>query len=114
MLTTYRYGWQNKNQLKIKNVKKNFVYNMKKNKIFITTSKILYYKNIYTLFDNMLYLFIIFIFSRALLSKESKDKLSVNFMYEPPPGAKKEREREDNEPEYKFEWQRKFNAPREE
>ncbi|XP_050422303.1 corepressor interacting with RBPJ 1 [Adelges cooleyi] len=51
--------------------------------------------------------------NKALLSKESKDKLSVNFMYEPPPGAKKEREREDNEPEYKFEWQRKFNAPRE-
>lgn len=51
---------------------------------------------------------------RAMLSKESKDKLSVNFMYEPPPGAKKEREREDDEPEYKFEWQRKFNAPREE
>lgn len=50
---------------------------------------------------------------RALLSKESKDKLSVNFMYEPPPGAKKEREKEDNEPEYKFEWQRKYNAPRE-
>ena len=51
---------------------------------------------------------------RAILSKESKDKLSVNFMYEPPPGTKKEREREDDEPEYKFEWQRKFNAPREE
>nr|CAD7578047.1 unnamed protein product [Timema californicum] len=34
-------------------------------------------------------------------------------MYEPPPGTKKEREREDDEPEYKFEWQRKFNAPRE-
>lgn len=48
-----------------------------------------------------------------MLSKESKDKLAVNFMYEPPPGAKKEREREDNEPEYKFEWQRKYNAPRE-
>lgn len=47
------------------------------------------------------------------MSKESKDKLSVNFMYEPPPGAKKEREKEDNEPEYKFEWQRKYNAPRE-
>lgn len=48
-----------------------------------------------------------------MLSKESKDKLSINFMYEPPPGARKEREREDNEPEYKFEWQRKYNAPRE-
>lgn len=52
-------------------------------------------------------------FFRALLSKDSKDKLSLNFMYEPPPGVKKEREREDNEPEYKFEWQRKYNAPRE-
>lgn len=62
---------------------------------------------------NFFYLLFYF-FYRALLSKESKDKLSVNFMYEPPPGAKKEREREDNEPEYKFEWQRKFNAPREE
>ncbi|XP_066991013.2 corepressor interacting with RBPJ 1 [Anabrus simplex] len=51
--------------------------------------------------------------NKAMLSKESKDKLSVNFMYEPPPGTKKEREREDDEPEYKFEWQRKFNAPRE-
>lgn len=51
--------------------------------------------------------------NKALLSKDSKDKLSVNFMYEPPPGAKKEREKEDNEPEYKFEWQRKYNAPRE-
>ncbi|XP_014252863.1 corepressor interacting with RBPJ 1 [Cimex lectularius] len=51
--------------------------------------------------------------NKAMLSKESKDKLSVNFMYEAPPGAKKEREKEDNEPEYKFEWQRKYNAPRE-
>ncbi|CAG9762700.1 unnamed protein product [Ceutorhynchus assimilis] len=51
--------------------------------------------------------------NKAMLSKESKDKLSVNFMYEPPPGARKEREKEDNEPEYKFEWQRKYNAPRE-
>ncbi|KAL7294009.1 hypothetical protein TKK_0012580 [Trichogramma kaykai] len=51
--------------------------------------------------------------NKALLSKESKDKLSVNFMYEPPPGAKKEKEKEDNEPEFKFEWQRKYNAPRE-
>lgn len=51
--------------------------------------------------------------NKAVLSKESKDKLSVNFMYEPPPGVKKEREREANEPEFKFEWQRKYNAPRE-
>uniref|UniRef100_U5EP24 Putative corepressor n=1 Tax=Corethrella appendiculata TaxID=1370023 RepID=U5EP24_9DIPT len=51
--------------------------------------------------------------NKAMLSKDSKDKLSVNFMYELPPGMKKEREKEDNEPEYKFEWQRKYNAPRE-
>lgn len=51
--------------------------------------------------------------NKAMLSKDSKDKLSVNFMYEPPPGVRKEREKDDNEPEYKFEWQRKYNAPRE-
>jgi CBF1 interacting corepressor len=51
--------------------------------------------------------------NKMMLSKESKDKLSLNFMYEPPPGIKKDREKEDNEPEYKFEWQRKYNAPRE-
>lgn len=62
---------------------------------------------------SILFLLLLRISFRALLSKESKDKLSVNFMYEPPPGAKKEREKEDNEPEYKFEWQRKYNAPRE-
>lgn len=51
--------------------------------------------------------------NKAMLSKDSKDKLALNFMYEPPPGIKKEREKESNEPEYKFEWQRKYNAPRE-
>ncbi|KAF5288751.1 hypothetical protein FQR65_LT11950 [Abscondita terminalis] len=51
--------------------------------------------------------------NKAMLSKESKDKLSISFMYEPPPGAKKERDRDEVEPEYKFEWQRKYNAPRE-
>jgi CBF1 interacting corepressor len=51
--------------------------------------------------------------NKAILSKESKDKLSVNFMYEAPPGLRKpERQKDDNEPEYKFEWQRKYNAPR--
>jgi CBF1 interacting corepressor len=52
-----------------------------------------------------------------MISKESKEKLSVNFLYEPPPGMKREREKEigeGGEPEFKFEWQRKFNAPREE
>lgn len=51
--------------------------------------------------------------NKAMLSKDSKDKLAMNFMYEPPPGMKKEREKEADEPEYKFEWQRKYNAPRE-
>ncbi|XP_018336761.1 corepressor interacting with RBPJ 1 [Agrilus planipennis] len=51
--------------------------------------------------------------NKAMLSKESKDKLSISFMYEPPPGARKERDGEEQEPEFKFEWQRKYNAPRE-
>lgn len=45
---------------------------------------------------------------------DSKDKLSLNFMYEAPPGVRKENTKEienEAEPEYKFEWQR--NAPRE-
>lgn len=49
-----------------------------------------------------------------MLSKDSKDKLSVNFMYEPPPGTRKETT---NDPigteEVRFEWQRKYQAPRE-
>lgn len=38
-------------------------------------------------------------------------------MYEPPPGLVKEKNKDDleeKEDETKFEWQRKFNAPREE
>ncbi|TRY64333.1 hypothetical protein TCAL_06274 [Tigriopus californicus] len=56
--------------------------------------------------------------NRALLSKDSKEKLEVNFLYEPPPGARKE-DREEGGPEgeeggFKFEWQRKWGtAPRE-
>lgn len=34
-------------------------------------------------------------------------------MYDPPQGVKRDREKEENEPEYKFEWQRQYNAPRE-
>lgn len=49
--------------------------------------------------------------NKAMLSRESKDKLSMNFMYEPPPGVRKEKE--DTGSEYKFEWQRIYNAPRE-
>jgi len=55
--------------------------------------------------------------NKALLSKESKERLEVNFMYEPPPGCKKIGETEDGvdgEPEYKFEWQRTWgHAPKE-
>lgn len=56
--------------------------------------------------------------NKAMLSRDSKDKLSVNFMYEPPPGIKKDMPETTNdgsaaEPQYKFEWQRKYNAPRE-
>lgn len=48
--------------------------------------------------------------SRALVSTESKDKLSLNFMYEAPKGLNKE-DKDKDEPEFKFEWQRV--APRE-
>lgn len=55
--------------------------------------------------------------NKALLSKESREKISLNFMYEAPPGAKKdEKDKDDDngEPQYKFEWQRTWGtAPRE-
>lgn len=56
--------------------------------------------------------------NRALLSKDSKEKLEVNFLYEPPPGARKEDRGGEDAPEegggFKFEWQRKWGtAPRE-
>jgi len=53
--------------------------------------------------------------NKALLSKESKEKLELNFMYEPPPGARKDdKEKEEGEPQYKFDWQRTWGtAPRE-
>lgn len=55
--------------------------------------------------------------NKALLSKDSKEKLEVNFLYEPPPGARKEDKEDQDGVEgqtYKFEWQRKWGtAPRE-
>ena len=40
--------------------------------------------------------------NKALLSTESKEKIELNFMYEPPPGARKEqKEGNDNEQEGK-------------
>lgn len=52
--------------------------------------------------------------NRVLVAgSDSKDKLSLNFMYEAPAGLKRPEKEIENptEPEYKFEWQR--NAPRE-
>jgi len=52
--------------------------------------------------------------NKGLLSKESKEKLSLNFMYEPPPGTRKDENNQEEEKEHKFEWQRTWGtAPRE-
>ena len=45
--------------------------------------------------------------NRAILGDE-KAKLGLSFMYDAPPGTKEAREKEDDEPEYKFEWPSKI------
>ena len=51
-----------------------------------------------------------------MISKESKERLELSFMYEPPPGAKKD-DKEDHyktDSKCKFDWQRTWgSAPRE-
>lgn len=53
--------------------------------------------------------------NKALLSKESKEKVSLNFMYEPPPGTRREdKDKDEDQAAPKFEWQRTWGtAPRE-
>jgi len=60
------------------------------------------------------------LFQNKQLLGDEKARAGLSFMYEPPPGARKqdieakEAKLAQEQQEYRFEWQRKYNAPREE
>lgn len=51
--------------------------------------------------------------NKQLISGDEKLKLGINFLYEAPPGLNAQDRKEEGESDVKFEWQRKYNAPRE-